>query len=74
MAKDSKKDIKAPSKVADEKLMTFEEWYALREGQIPTHHYKEIIKADFMARKVLEIATLSEFDLALKKYGIELND
>lgn len=55
-----------------EELIDFEAWYALREAAIPAHHHREIIKADFSARKVPAMATLAQFDDALRKYGIEL--
>ena len=56
----------------EEVLVDFEEWYALREGAIPAHHHKEIIKADFKARKLGDKASIRDFDNALKKYGITL--
>lgn len=58
--------------VEQEELMDFEAWYALREKAIPGHHHKEILKADFAARKMSQMATAEEFDNALKKYGVEL--
>lgn len=64
--------VEAAPEAEQEELMDFEAWYALRESAIPTHHYKEIIKADFTARKVPVMATAEEFDNALKKYGVKL--
>lgn len=55
-----------------ETLMEFEEWFSLREEKIPAHHHREIIKADFKARKVPNKATLEQFDAALKQYGLTL--
>jgi hypothetical protein len=62
----------AAPKAEQEELMDFEAWYALRESAIPGHHHKEILKADFNARKVPAMATAEEFDNALKKYGVKL--
>lgn len=70
MGKKNKREIDEPMA---EQLMEFEEWYSLREGLIPAHHHREIIKADFKARKVPNMATLKEFDEALRRYGISLN-
>lgn len=54
-------------------LYSFEEWYAQRSDKIPAHHHKEILKADFKGRKVPELASMDEFDAALKKYGVKLD-
>jgi len=51
----------------------FDTWYTVRRGAIPLHHHKEIIKADFTARKVPQVCTMSEFDSALEKYGLKVN-
>lgn len=54
-------------------LMDFDSWHSLREEMIPDHHHKEILRADFKARKVpMESATIEEFDKALEQYGIKL--
>lgn len=57
---------------AQEPKVDFESWYALRSKVIPAVHKKEILKADFKARKVAMQSTMAEFDEALKKYGVEL--
>lgn len=56
-----------------EELIDFDDWIASRRSAIPAHHHKEIIKADFKARKVPMIARAKEFDEALRKYGIKLD-
>lgn len=56
----------------EEPKIDFDAWYALRQSKIPAHHHKEIIKADFVGRKVPLVATIAEFDMALKKYGLPL--
>ena len=56
----------------EEQKIQFDGWYALRSGVIPAIHKKEILKADFIGRKVPMIATMTEFDEALKKYGVTL--
>jgi hypothetical protein len=55
-----------------EELVDFETWYSIREPKIPGHHHREIIKADFKGRKVPALATMAQFDEALKKYGVKL--
>ncbi len=57
---------------AEEPKVQFDGWYALRSARIPAIHKKEILKADFKGRKVPMLATMAEFDEALKKYGVEL--
>lgn len=57
---------------AEEPKMQFDGWYALRSSVIPAIHKKEILKADFKGRKVPMVATMAEFDEALKKYGVVL--
>jgi len=54
-------------------LLEFEEWFSQREKLIPAHHHREIIKADFLARKVPKMATMDQFDEALKQYGVKLD-
>lgn len=55
-----------------EELVEFEEWYAAREEFIPSHHRKEILKADFKGRGLGDKETMADFDYALKEYGVEL--
>lgn len=62
----------APEVKAEEPKMDFEGWHAMRKHLIPAVHKKEILKADFKARKVPALATMAEFDEALKKYGVKL--
>lgn len=57
---------------AEEPKIDFDGWWSLRKDAIPAIHKKEIIQADFKARKVQDVATIAEFDAALKKYGIKL--
>ena len=62
----------AAVEAAVEELVDFETWYAQREAAIPAHHHREILKADFVARKVPAMATMDQFDTALEKYGVKL--
>ncbi len=67
----------APAKTAEEAKaeepkVEFDAWYASRSSVIPPIHKKEILKADFQGRKVSMVATMAEFDEALKKYGVRL--
>lgn len=59
--------------VLEEPRVDFDSWFAIRAGQIPAHHRKEIIKADFKARKTPDVATIAEFDKALEQYGVKLS-
>ena len=61
------------SVVPSQELVEFETWYSQREAQIPSHHHKEILKADFRGRKVPALATMAQFDDALRKYGVKLD-
>lgn len=76
LAADEAEVVAAPEKaieeapVAEEPKVQFDGWYALRSGVIPAVHKKEILKADFKGRKVPMVATMAEFDEALKKYGV----
>jgi hypothetical protein len=66
---------KAPEEKAEPKAapkVHFDGWWSLRKDAIPAIHKKEIIKADFSARKVPAMATMAEYDEALKKYGVVL--
>lgn len=63
----------AAPEAIEEELVDFEAWYAARQKAIPTHHHKEILRADFKGRKVPEMATMAIFDDALKKYGVKLD-
>ena len=59
----------APTLMEQPKI-EFDTWYAMRSHLIPPHHLKEIIKADFKGRGVPSMATIAEFDEALRKYGV----
>lgn len=61
-----------PRKKADAPKVQFDAWWAARASQIPAIHKKEIIRADMKGRKVPMVATMAEFDEALKKYGVML--
>lgn len=52
--------------------LDFDAWWALREKKVPQHHMKEIILADFKARKLSLKETMSTYDEALRKYGVKL--
>jgi hypothetical protein len=58
--------------VAVEDKVHFDEWFASRKNSIPPHHRREIILADFKARKVPVEAEPSVFDAALGMYGVKL--
>ena len=64
--------VEAAAAEEAEALMEFDEWYSLREKAIPRQHHKEILKADFKARKIPQMATQAQFDEALRKYGVKL--
>ena len=62
----------APEVQPEEPKVDFDTWFVIRKSVIPGHHHREIIKADFLGRKVSMQATIKEFDDALAKYGIKL--
>lgn len=63
-----KMEVKKPSP----KTMTFDAWYSLRKSQIAEHHRKEVLKADFKARKCEEVHTMEDWDKLLLEYGVKL--
>ena len=58
---------------AIEELIDFDEWYSLREDMIPRQHHREILRADFNARKMPKLNTVEAFDRALGQYGVKLS-
>lgn len=56
----------------DSELVEFIEWYALRKSQIPSHHHKEILQADFKGQGLRDKETVAAFDKALLRYGVKL--
>lgn len=70
---EQKKREDSTPKIPEETRVTFDSWYHLRKDKIASCHLKEIIAADFKARKVPNEATIAEFDKALELYGVKLN-
>ena len=68
MAKDKK--VTASSTI---EKVDFEVWFAMREPQIPRHHYKEILRADFNGQGLGLCESVQDFDAALNTYGVKLN-
>lgn len=56
-----------------EELVDFDGWWAARSSKIPSHHHKEIVKADFRGRGLSMMETMEDFDDALKEYGLVLS-
>ena len=50
----------------------FTVWWVLNEKKIPVHHYKEIIQADFKGQGLSDMELMADFDVALKKYGLDI--
>lgn len=61
-----------PAPAPEVHLVDFDGWYGARASRIPAHHHKEILRADFKGRKVPVMASMADFDEALKKYGVRL--
>lgn len=61
-----------PIVVPVDEIVSFDSWFHQRSPQIHKMHAKEIILADMKARGVKEMASMKDFDNALKLYGIEL--
>ena len=55
-----------------DKTVSFDSWYHQRKQNIPKHHMKEILAADFKSRGLGDQATMAEYDKALKLYGVKL--
>lgn len=70
--KNRTEDVVSATLIEEPMLVEFEEWFSARENLIPAHHHREIIKADFKARKVPKLATMDQFDEALRQYGVNL--
>lgn len=52
--------------------VSFDVWWAITSKKIPAQHKKEIIAADFKARGLSNNETLSAFNTALDKYGVNI--
>lgn len=55
-----------------EKKVDFNVWFAMRAKKIPGQHLREVIWADFKGRGLTSKETLSTYDDALRRYGVEL--
>jgi hypothetical protein len=63
----------AQEAAAQEPLVEFNAWFASRSKKIPAQHHREVLKADFKARGLGAMASMEDFDQALRKYGIKLD-
>lgn len=66
------KQVEEKSERKVEQSVTFDVWYGGRQADIPAHHRKEVIKADFRARGLEGLKTRKEWDQALEAYGVKL--
>jgi hypothetical protein len=57
----------------EQSKVAFDAWWAMNEKNIPAHHHKEIVQADFSARGLTSMETTQAYNEALKKYGLKLN-
>jgi len=62
---------KEPVKAEAPKI-DFDAWFIMRKSKIPSHHHKEIMKADFKGRGLGQCESIEDFDAALRKYGVKL--
>ena len=69
---DSEQKLAQNSTMDSVPKMDFDTWFAINSHLIPSHHYKEIIRADFKARKLTAEETQEDFDKALRLYGVKL--
>jgi hypothetical protein len=53
--------------------INFDAWWAMMSKKLPPQHYKEIVKADFMAQGLTMFETIATFNAALAKYGVKLS-
>lgn len=54
-------------------LVDFDGWWAARATKIPTHHYKEVIRAHFGGRGLSAQETMADYDEGLSEYGVKLS-
>lgn len=66
-------ELKAMAEEQGEQLVDFDGWWAVRSTRVPSHHHKEVIKADFRGRGLSTMETMEDFDEALKEYGLKLD-
>lgn len=52
--------------------ISFDMWHMQRAKEIPAHHMKEIIWADFKGRGLSNKESAEVYDEALAKYGVKL--
>ena len=72
---EAKKRDEAVSTIPENKepeKVDFDTWYHIRSSSIPVNHLKEIILADFKARKLSKKETMEAYDEALRVYGINI--
>jgi hypothetical protein len=63
-----------PSSPEVAETMEFETWFAKREDDIPKHHHREILVADFKSRGLGQCHSMEEWDAALRKYGVNIGE
>ena len=71
-AMETKKSEESAPVLQTDKKVAFESWYHQRKSKIAKCHRKEILWADFQARKMNKEATMAEYDKALELYGVRL--
>lgn len=59
-------------KQEDSEKVDMDTWFFLRSKNIPAHHMKEIIAADFKGRGLSNKETMETFDKALESYGVKI--
>jgi len=67
--------VAAPAQKAekeDSNKVDLDSWFFLRSKQIPGHHMKEIIEADFRGRGLSGFETIEDFDKGLESYGVKI--
>lgn len=58
--------------IKEPELVDLDTWYYLRIKNIPEHHMKEIIRADFVGRGLRDYEAMETFDKALESYGVKI--
>ena len=67
-----REEAKASNPTPAAEKIFFDQWWASKGKQIPAKHRKEVILADFKARGLTNKETSSDYDLGLKKYGLDI--
>lgn len=61
-----------PASQPQQPLVSFDAWWAMASKNLPQHHSKEVVLADFKARGLRAQEHMAAYNKALALYGIKL--